>query len=295
VHDRKVVRRRRAVLGLLVGCALILLTAYFGEGAGGGLHALQRGALAVFSPIESVAADAVKPFRDLFGWFGDTFHAKGENTKLKKEVDQLRAEVIAANEKLRGSQQLDKLAALDGELGLSQMKPVDARVVVASPSIWYSTVNIDRGSGDGVGVDDPVINGDGLVGRVVSTVSNASQVLLISDPQSGVTARILGPGGAPGIVKTGTPGNPNDLLLQRIPRGARAPQVGDKVVTAGILSVRFTSFFPRGLGIGVITKVDPNELDTTQQVHLKPYANLHDLDVVQVLTDPNPRSLGPAP
>jgi rod shape-determining protein MreC len=292
VQDRKVVRRRRAVLGLLVGCALILLTAYFGEGAGGGLHSIQRGALAIFSPIESVASDAVKPFRDLFNWFGDTFDAKSENKKLKKEVQQLRAQVLADDTKLRSSTQLQKLSELDGELGLEAMKPVDARVIIASPVIWYSTVNINRGSSDGVHVNDPVINGDGLVGLVVKTVSDAAQVLLITDPDSGVTARVSETG-VPGIVQTGTPGNPNDLLMQRIPRGERAPKVGQRIVSAGIQSKKYTSWFPPGLPIGEITKVDPNELDTSQQVHLRPFADLHNLDIVQVLTEPSTRSTGP--
>ena len=292
MQDRKVVRRRRAVLGLLVGCALILLTAYFGEGAGGGLHSIQRGALAIFSPIESVASDAVKPFRDLFNWFGDTFDAKDENEKLKKELQELRAEVVKQDAQLRGSRQLEALAALDAEASLEAMKPVNARVVLASPVVWYSTVNINRGSNDGVSVDDPVINGDGLVGRVVKTVGDAAQVLLLTDPDSGVTARVSETG-VPGIVQTGTPGNPNDLLLQRIPRGERPPSVGQRVVTAGIESSKFTSFFPPGIPIGEVTKVDPNELDTSQQVHIKPFADLRDLDIVQVITEPNIRSTGP--
>jgi len=292
VQDRKVVRRRRAVLGLLVGCALILLTAYFGEGAGGGLHSIQRGALAIFSPIESVASDAVKPFRDLFNWFGDTFDAKSENKKLKKELEELRAEVVDQDAKLRSSTQLQAISELDGEAGLAAMKPVNARVVLANPVIWYSTVNINRGSGDGVHVNDPVINGDGLVGRVVQTVGDAAQVLLLTDPDSGVTARVSETG-VPGIVQTGTPGNPNDLLLQRIPRSERAPRVGQRVATAGIESSKFTSFFPPGIPIGEITKVDPNELDTSQQVHIRPFADLHNLDIVQVLTEPSTRSTGP--
>jgi rod shape-determining protein MreC len=277
---------------VLVGCALILLTAYFGEGAGGGLHAIQRGALAIFSPIESVASDAVKPFRDLFNWFGDTFDAKSENKKLKKEVQQLRAQVVDQDSKLRSSTQLQAISELDGEAGLDSMKPVEARVIIASPVIWYSTVNINRGSGDGVHVNDPVINGDGLVGRVIKTVGDASQVLLITDPDSGVTARV-GETGIQGFVKTGTPGNPNDLLMTRLPRGGRPPKEGQRVVTAGIESRKFTSFFPPNIPIGEITKVDPNELDTSQQVHIKPYADLHNLDIVQVLTEPRTRSLGP--
>jgi rod shape-determining protein MreC len=291
VHDRKVVRRRRAVLGLLVACALILLTAYFGEGAGGGLHSIQRGALAVFSPVESVASDAVKPFRDLIGWFGDTFHAKGQNKDLRKEVDGLRVEVAQLNGKLRTSTQLDKIAALDGQNGIGSMKPVNARVVIASATLWYSTVNINRGSGDGVHVDDPVLNGDGLIGLVTKTVSDASQVRLITDSESGVSARIAETG-VPGFVQTGTPGDPNDLLMQRLPRDS-APRVGQMVVTAGVRSTRFPSRFPPGIPIGVVTKVDPNELDTSQQIHIRPYANMHDLDVVQVLTQPMTRSTGP--
>lgn len=293
MHDRKVVRRRRAVLGLLVGCALILLTAFFGEGSNGALHSIQRGALAVFSPIESVASDAVKPFRDLFGWFDDTFDAKGENEDLRKEVQQLRLEVADASERLRLSTQLAEIDELIGTRALTDMKPVNAEVVLASPVIWYSTVNINRGSGDGISVGDPVLNADGLVGRVVKTVGNASQVLLLTDPDSGVTARTAR-GGVKGIVQTGTPGNPNDLLMQRIPRGD-VPKVGDMVMTAGIESTRFASYFPPRIPIGIVTEVDPNELDTSQQVHLKPYADLHDLDAVVVLTEPNTRSTGPTP
>ncbi|MCW2992026.1 MAG: rod shape-determining protein MreC [Solirubrobacterales bacterium] len=292
MHDRKVVRRRRAVLGLLVGCALILLTAYFGEGSGGGLHAIQRGALAIFSPIESVASDAVKPFRDLFGWFDDTFNAKGENSDLKKEVQQLRVEVADQQERLRLSTQLEGVNTLIGAAGLSAMKPVNAKVVISSPSIWYSTVNINRGSNDGVSVNDPVINADGLVGVVLKTVGDAAQVQLITDAHSGVTARTQG--AIPGIVQTGSPGNPNDLVMQRIPRG-KVPKVGDMVTTAGIQSTRFTSFFPARIPIGTVSKVDRNELDTSQQVHVKPYADLHDLDVLTVLTEPTTRSLGPKP
>jgi rod shape-determining protein MreC len=289
VHDRKVVRRRRAVLGLLVACALILLTAYFGEGAGGGLHSIQRGALAVFSPIESVASDAVKPFRDLFGWFGDTFHAKGQNKKLKKEVQQLRMQVAQLSGTLRTSKQLDRITALDGNTNLDSMGLVDARVVLASPTLWYSTVSINRGTSDGVHVNDPVIDADGVVGIVSSAVSDAAVVLLITDPQNGVTARMADTG-VPGFVQTASPGNPNDLLMQRLPRNA-IPHVGEMVVTAGTTTPGYPSFFPPRIPIGEVSKVDPNELDSSQQVHIKPFANLHDLDVVQVITKPSTRAI----
>ena len=82
----KTVRRRRAVLALLVVLSLILLTAYFGEASGGRLHSVQRGFLTVISPIQDGANKALKPVRDLFGWFDDTLHAKGQNAELRKQV-----------------------------------------------------------------------------------------------------------------------------------------------------------------------------------------------------------------
>ena len=117
MHD-KVVRRRRAVLALLVALSLFLLTAYFGESAGGGLHATQRGALEVLAPIQEGANKALKPDRDLFGWFGDTLDAQDERDRLQRERDSLRGEVAHGLEHPVGAlldrrEDLER-AALDG-------------------------------------------------------------------------------------------------------------------------------------------------------------------------------------
>src|SRR3712207_9426110 len=100
MHD-KVVRRRRAVLAALVALSLILLTAYFGESSSGGLHSVQRGALELLAPVGEGANRALKPFRDLFGWFGDTLDAKDERDKLKAERDALRQELARRSEERR--------------------------------------------------------------------------------------------------------------------------------------------------------------------------------------------------
>jgi rod shape-determining protein MreC len=279
----KTVRRRRMVLGLLVVCSLILLTAYFGEGAGSPLHSVQRGFLQVVSPIQDGASRALKPGRDLFGWFGDTLDAKDERDKLRKELEQTRRQAIANAAAAREVEQLRKLVGLDRDLGIDQMDPVAARVITRSPTLWYSTVSINKGTGDGVRVDQPVINGDGLVGTVTSATGNAAIVTLITDHTSGVSA-VVNESGVAGVVQPAV-GNPNDLLLEFIRRGDRIEE-GQTVVTAGSRSQRYESLFPPGIPVGRVSKVDDTELNVYQRVHVKPFAQLRRLDVVQVLTDP---------
>jgi rod shape-determining protein MreC len=288
VYDQKAVRRRRAVLGLLVACSLILLTAYFGEPATGGLHAVQRGFLEVVSPVQEGASRALKPVRDLFGWFGDTIHAKSQRDQLRKEVQQWRAQAIANQAKAREADQLAGILKLDRSLSLGQMSPVTARVTGRSPTLWYSSITIDRGTGDGVRADQPVITQDGLVGTVETAGSTSSIVRLITDQLSGVSAGIASTG-VTGIVQAAA-GDPNDLRLDFIRHGDRI-RVGQNVVTSGTIDQQFPSPFPPGIPIGRVTQVDPNELDLYQRVHIKPFAQLRQVGFVQVLRRPSRRPL----
>jgi rod shape-determining protein MreC len=282
------VRRRRAVLATLVALSLVLLTAYFGESAGGGLHAVQRGVLEVIAPVQEGASRALKPFRDLFGFFGDTLGARDERDKLKKERNQLRRQVIGARAAERENAQLRRLVGLDKSDSLQGYSPVTARVIGRSPTIWYATITVDKGSSSGVRVDQPVVNGDGLVGKVTAVTGGASQITLLTDHASGVSARVLTPvvtdagSGITGIVQPAV-GRPQDLLLEFVPRRAKILK-GDTVVTAGSQSSKLESLFPANIPIGTVTKVDDTEQSQYQRVHMRPFADLRRLDFVQVLT-----------
>jgi rod shape-determining protein MreC len=284
VYD-KTVRRRRAVLGLLVALSLILLTAYFGESAGGGLHSIQRGFLEVVAPIQDGANKALKPIRGFFGWINDAINAKGQRDSLRKQLDALRAQRIADVGGARQAAELKSLLGLDSAHNLSAYRPVTADVIGRSPTVWYSQVTIDKGSADGIGRDEPVIDGDGLVGKVTLATPHASIVTLITDQRSGVSATV-NEIGAPGIVQPAV-GNPSDLLLQFVPDPTKL-KVGQQVVTSGTISSKLDSLFPPGIPIGTITRVDASNL--FEGVHVRPFASLRSLDYLQVLT----RSAGAA-
>jgi rod shape-determining protein MreC len=282
MYDRKAIRRRRAVLAVFIALSIAILTAYFGESGGGVLHTLQRGAQEAFAPIETGASRALKPVRDFFGWAGDTIDAKDQNEALKKEVERLRSDLAKAETAVRDSGQLKGIAELHREDYFPQAtRPVTARVIAKSPTVWHSSVKIDKGTSDGVRVDQPVIAAGGLAGKVISATGGTAEVRLITDGQSGVSAQVF-PAGVTGVVRPEV-GNPEDLLLESVESGRRVTE-NTLVISSGFTSSRLESLFPRGIPIGRVSKVDFDELETYQRVHVKPFADLRQLDIVQVLT-----------
>ena len=116
-----------------------------------------------------------------------------------------------------------------------------------------------------------MVNGDGLVGKVSDVSADAARVTLITDHTSGVSAQVV-PDGPNGLVKA-TVGNPSDLILDFVQKG-RAVRKGATVVTSGWRSSRLESLFPRGIPIGSVTRVDSQERELYQRVHLRPFADL---------------------
>ncbi|HEX2160537.1 MAG TPA: rod shape-determining protein MreC [Thermoleophilaceae bacterium] len=260
-----------------------MLTVYFGEGGGGVFHTMQRGAQEAFAPLETGTGRALKPFRDLLGWFGDTLDAKGENEELRAEVERLRRQVGVAETARHDVRELRGIVGLTESEGYPQgTEPVGARVIQRSPTVWYSTIKIDKGSGDGVRRDQPVVAAGGLVGVVSDVTGGTAEVTLITDSSSAVSAQVM-PNGATGIVHP-VVGDPDDLLLDYIADGRRVTE-GTTVVTSGFESDGVESLFPRGIAIGRVTKVDPEEVEQFQRVHLEPFADIRGIDYVQVLTE----------
>jgi rod shape-determining protein MreC len=281
VYD-KTVRRRRAVLGLLVASSLILLTVYFGESAGGGLHSVQRGVLDVVSPVQEGASRALKPVRDLFGWAGDTLDAKGELKSVRKERDTLRTELVATQAKLRDAGQLKAQETLNSQAELSDNAPVRARVIAKDPNLWFDQVTIDKGTGSGIQRNQAVVNGQGLVGRVTEVTGSTAIVTLVTNHTTQIGAKVSD-SGVQGLVGVEA-GHPTDLVLDDLSSKDVVTR-GEIVVTSGTTSKvgRFPSPYPRNIPIGRVTSIEDLGTDD-QRAHVAPFADLRRLDLVEVLT-----------
>jgi rod shape-determining protein MreC len=235
----------------------------------------------VFGPMEEGATRALKPARDLVNWFDETFNARGENDDLRSELQQLRTQLAQTQSAEGENEQLRKLLGLDRRGILAGYTPVTARVIGRSPTVWYSTVTIDKGSGAGVKVNNPVVTGDGLAGRITDVTGGTAEVTLITDNRSAVSARVL-PDGPNGVAEPEV-GNPSELLLDFIDKDQPIHQ-GQMLVTAGWSNGAISSAYPPGIPIGKITDTAIGEQQSFKRVHVTPFADLRGLDFLQVAT-----------
>ena len=277
------------MLAVLVGFSLILLTAYFGESSSSPLHSVQRGIVEVFSPIQEGASKVLSPVRDVAGWFSDTIHAKSQADQLRKQNEKLQAQVSQYKQAWIENQQLRNEVRLENTIGISNYKPVSADVISRDPTLWYLTLEVDKGSQDGVRVNDPVLGDGALVGKISTVAPTVSFITLITDHSSAVTAEAQDQYGDTGVLVPAV-GDPTRLLLQYLPRHAPI-QAGQQVVTAGFKSGPLDSLFPAGIPIGTVSNANQNTLINSGQVTVTPTADLRHLPSVRILTAPNAGSV----
>lgn len=279
---RRHLRRRRSVLVVLVVSCLVLISTHFSEGESGPLHSVQNGVGAVLGPLEEGASKALKPARDLVNWFDETFEARGENDRLREEVQSLRQELVETRARLVAGIAANDVAEIVDGTPLEAYDRVEARLASRSSSTWNQTVVIDQGRGAGISVEDAVITGDGLIGRVSSVTGGAARVALITHEESAVTATVL-EDGRTGLLGPEL-GDPDDLLFSLYEQGDRGIANGAELITAGFTEGELSSRFPPGIPIGEVQEDNPAEQERTQQVHVDPFADLANLDRVTVLS-----------
>ena len=262
--------------------SVVLLTAYFGESPSSPLHSVQRGIVAVLSPVQDGASKVLSPVRNVSDWVSTTLRAKSQRDQLQKANQKLTSENAALKQAAIDNQQLQREVGLDQQIGASSFKPVGASVITRDPSLWYQQVGVNAGSADGVAVGDPVIGDGALVGRVSIVSGSSSEILLISDHTVGVGAEVQNRNGDVGVL---SPAVGSQLLLQDLPTRASVSP-GDLVVTSGFRQGKLQSLYPPGIPIGRVSSFSPNELLNNGQVPVTPSASLRRFTSVQILTRP---------
>jgi rod shape-determining protein MreC len=273
------VGRRRAVVGLLIFLSLALVTVYFRESDSGFLHSAQSTGSSVLRPFEVAADRVASPFEDAASWFGGLLHAKSDNKKLRKELDELRAQAILSQSALRENGQLKQLLSyLDSPRYPKDYRPVTARVIARAPGQFAQQIVVSAGKNSGISKHDVVVNAEGLVGEVTKVASNVAQVTLLPDDTSAVSALDIGTN-ASGIAEAGISGS---LTVDRVTKDQVVNQ-GDVLVTAGWRSGDLSSLYPRGIPLCLVTQVGQSDTDLYKQIQCDPFVDFSTLEAVIVL------------
>ena len=250
---------------------------------------LQSGFLGIVSPFLKKGSEVDSRWKGYRTGLKKIDELEGENQRLKVSNDELRATNLA----LRGAE-AEKIR-LQAALGYRDSSPftlIPARVIGRSPSNWWSTVVIDKGSGDGIDVDkaSAVVTPDGLVGKVVNTDTHSAVVLLISDENCKVAGSVEG--------------TKDQGILRVEVRGQRASNSIQPTMTLNFLSrfsplragqKLFTSgaggIYPPGILVGQIVEYKTRELDG--QAVIEPSVDIAALSDVFVITGTkgNPKAL----
>jgi rod shape-determining protein MreC len=130
----------------------------------------------------------------------------------------------------------------------------------------------------------PVVNDQGLIGRVSSVNDSTSVVLMITDPSSSFNA-VLQSNRLNGVVN-GQPGG--GLVMDLIPQ--RQPLAVGEVVLTSSQSEKY----PVGIPIGIVEEVRGRDIDVHQQAVLRPMVDFNSLETVLVVTNFDPGEVGPA-
>ena len=228
---------------------------------------------------------AVSPFERAgssgFGWFRDAWrkyfalqNTTKENEQIRRENDALKLQVAQLEGK---AAEADRLAILlNFRKSHADVPMIAARVIGTGAGTASLMIQLDRGERDGIRKNMGVITPDGVVGKIVEAYPNASQVLLLTDKESGVGAML-----ADSRIQSPVGGQGEPLLVMKYVPNDDEVNLGERVITSGMDRI-----FPRDLPVGTVAEIKAG--NPFKQIRVKPSANLERLEEVLVLTSLRP-------
>jgi rod shape-determining protein MreC len=271
-------------IALLLACAALITVDYRWGGQGDSrpspdspVEPARRVTGEALGPAQSVIAAMIRPVVAVPQWFRTQGALRDDLARLEAENSRLRREAETAGLDRNRLAGYDALARTAADTGYS-LAP--AHVIAFGPAQSFSrTVTIDAGTDAGVQADMTVIDGDGLVGRVLRATRTTATVLLIVDADSVVGGR-LGRSMEVGFLRgRGELAGEGELDLDLVD-GSATPDAGDVVVTWGSDG---GSPYVAGIPIGRVTGVVSTPREQSRRALIAPNADFSSLDLVGVV------------
>ncbi len=265
------VARHRAFL-VLVGVMMAqLLLLSFQITRNHQVRLIQVWAVTLFDPfersIQRVCDATALAWRD----YRQLWKAQQENQALRTELVASRTQVRELSEAAVETQRLRSLLDFRGRLPLST---VAAEVIASSPGENSNAIFIDKGKDSGLTTDLAAVTPEGVVGKVIAVFPHTAQVLLITDPVSGVGC-ILQRSRVQGVLK----GEGRNFTQLHYIMNEEQVSTGDAVLTSGLDQI-----YPKGLPVGTVLEAANG--DFYKKIKVKPAAQLERLESVLVILRP---------
>lgn len=268
-------RRSRIYVLVVVTLAAVTLISLDARGVVA-LSSAKEGAVDLFAPVRDAARWVTSPVRNAWNGITDYEDLASENERLRGELEELRGERWADQDAA------EELARLEEQLGITYLEGLETQIarVTTGPFSNFTdhTLQLDRGRDAGLDVGMPVVQRDGLVGRIVEVSGTRSVVQLLTDPDLRVGIRLS----RSGVIGTGHGGGDGDRFIGEVALETPTPvQERELVVTGGIER----SIMPPGnqIPIGTVARVTPDEGSRVQLLQVDYSVDFDELDVVQVV------------
>lgn len=226
-------------------------------------------AVGIVAPFERAGTWTISKIRGTWDGYFALVHTKRENHALQAQLDSLR---IRNTELESEAAEAQRLAVLLGFRDSHPEAPMAAaRVIASSADSSSHTIYINRGERDGIRRNMAVITADGVVGKVFEVFGGISEVLLITDKDSGVGALLAGSRTQGPVGGTGDP-----FVQMKYVSNDENVTVGQQVLTSGEDRI-----FPKDIPVGTVTEVKQGS--PFKQIRVQPAAHLDRLEEVIVL------------
>ncbi|MDD2434997.1 MAG: rod shape-determining protein MreC [Bacilli bacterium] len=197
--------------------------------------------------------------------------------KIEQQVDDYYNQLAKINELESENKELKKL--LDIDYTLADYTYLNALVINRNIGYWYNTITIDKGRNSGVTENIAVINGDGLIGKVIKTTNFSSTIKLLTSDElnSKISVKIkIEEKNIYGLL-TGYKKDEKCFIIEGISENIDIPS-GALVTTTGMGDV-----FPSGIIIGKVRSVGTDNFDLAKIVEVESSVDFNNLNFVTIL------------
>lgn len=225
------------------------------------------------APVQNIASKPVNYFRNVIEKIALMIESADRTEILEKEVFLLQNKVVEHRNTINIlSKKLESTTELRENIDNNE-NPLIADIIGHDTSYFRKSILINIGKKQGASVDDAVVFGSALVGRITAAGNSSSRAMLITDPASNIPSRFLESRMQGMVQGTGD----DTCIVKYISRNAEVKE-GDVVISSGIGGI-----FPKSIYIGDIVMVEDNGAKLFKDIKLKPKIDFSKIEHVLVI------------